>query len=49
MGWRPAEFWATTITEFFAAWDIFCEMNADPEKTDAPSDDEMDALLKRYG
>lgn len=49
MGWRPAEFWSATVTEFFAAVDIFNEMHADPDKTEAPTDDEMASLLEKYG
>lgn len=49
MGWRPAEFWAATVSEFFDAVDAFNEMHPDPKTVDAPSDDEMAKLLERYG
>jgi hypothetical protein len=47
--WRPAEFWAATVTEFFVAVESFSDMHADPKKVDAPDDDEMAALLEKYG
>jgi len=37
------------MTEFFDAIDVFNEMHADPNKTEAPSEDEMATLLSRYG
>jgi hypothetical protein len=49
MGWRPAEFWQVTVTEFFDAVDIFNEMHADPDKTDPPDENEMANLLEKYG
>lgn len=49
MGWRPADFWSATISEFFDAVDAFNEMHADPNKVDAPTDDQMAKLLEKYG
>lgn len=49
MGWRPAEFWPVTVSEFFDAVDAFNEMHRDPKEIEAPSDDEMAKLLARYG
>jgi hypothetical protein len=49
MSWRPADFWAATVTEFFDAADAFSEMHADPKAVDAPDEAEMAALLEKYG
>ncbi len=49
MGWKPTEFWSVTVTEYFEAVSVFNEMHADPDKTEAPTDDEMASLLERYG
>jgi len=49
MGWRPADFWAATVSEFFDAVDAFNEMHGGDQAPDAPSDDEMAKLLERYG
>jgi hypothetical protein len=37
------------VTEFFDAVDIFNEMHGDPDKPEAPSEDEMAKLLQKYG
>jgi len=48
LGWRPVDFWASTLTEFFEACHGFNE--AQGGKDDAPpSDREMAALIARYG
>lgn len=49
MGWRPAEFWAATMSEFFDAVDAFNDMHRDQKEVEAPSEDEMTKLLERYG
>ena len=49
LGWPPAVFWSATVTEFFAACDMFNEMHGGEQKPDAPTDDEMAKLLERYG
>ncbi len=49
MGWRPSEFWAATMTEFFDGVEAFNEMHGTSDKVEAPSDDEMAGLLARYG
>jgi len=48
LGWKPAEFWAATLTEFFLA--IHGHNDAQGGDTDVapPSDDEMAKLLARY-
>lgn len=48
MGWRPADFWSATMSEFFDAVEIFHEMHRDPKTVEAPTDDDLDNLLARY-
>jgi len=47
--WSPTEFWASTLSEFVAAYDGFLEANGSGPEIVPPSDDEMAALLARYG
>lgn len=49
IGWRPADFWKATLSEFFDAVDAFNEMHADHDAVEAPTKDEMADLLSRYG
>lgn len=53
LGWRPADFWAATLTEFFAAIHGHNEANGGgeggPPASDAPTKSEMAALIARYG
>jgi hypothetical protein len=49
LGWRPAEFWSATITEFFQAIEGWNLANGNKPKADAPSDDDIDALVRKYG
>lgn len=49
LGWRPADFWNATMTEFFQAIHGRNEANGAKEEQGAPSDKEMDALLQKYG
>jgi len=49
LGWRPAEFWASTMTELFEGMNGWNEANGVEEKPPAPSDDEMAELLAKYG
>ncbi len=49
LGWRPADFWSATLTEFFEAIRGFNDANGDGKNADAPTDDELDALVRRYG
>jgi hypothetical protein len=48
--WRPADFWAATMTEFFEAIHGHNEAQAGEEKkSDAPTANEMAELMARYG
>ncbi|MBD9636082.1 phage tail assembly chaperone [Ensifer sp. ENS07] len=49
LGWRPADFWAATMTEFFEAIHGRNEANGVDADTSAPTSGEMDALLAKYG
>lgn len=41
--------WASTVTELSEAIDAHNDLHAGPEKPEAPSKDEMAALLEKYG
>ncbi|MBZ9921962.1 phage tail assembly chaperone [Mesorhizobium sp. BR1-1-7] len=48
--WSPETFWRSTITEYMMAIEGFNEMNGGAKSKDTgPSDDDMTALLRRYG
>ncbi|MEN5297525.1 phage tail assembly chaperone [Brucella sp. TWI559] len=47
--WTPATFWNATLSEFMAAIDGFIEARGGKKHGDAPTDAQMDALLKQYG
>jgi hypothetical protein len=47
--WTPETFWKATITEYVTAIEAFNDMNADPKKTEPPSDKEIAGLLAKYG
>lgn len=49
LGWRPADFWAATMTEFFEAIHGRNEANGVEDKQKAPTQSEMNALLEKYG
>ncbi len=49
LGWRPADFWDATLTEFFEAIRGFNEANGGKSSADAPSEGELAALVARYG
>ncbi|TKT67061.1 phage tail assembly chaperone [Rhizobiaceae bacterium LC148] len=49
LGWRPSEFWSATITEFFQAIEGWNLANGVKPKTEAPSEDEVEALARKYG
>ncbi|MFT4162472.1 phage tail assembly chaperone [Shinella sp.] len=49
LGWRPDDFWSATLTEFFEAIRGFNDANGAGKSSDAPSDDELQALVSRYG
>ncbi|SFB52264.1 Phage tail assembly chaperone protein, TAC [Rhizobium sp. NFR07] len=49
--WRPADFWSSTMTEFFEAINGHNDaQGGETEKsTAAPTENEMAALLARFG
>lgn len=47
--WRPDDFWAATLTEFFDAIDGHNEAQGGKTKGRPPSDAEVEALVTRYG
>lgn len=47
--WTPEVFWSATLTEYFRAIEGHNEANGGKKKAEAPSDDEMQRLLERYG
>ncbi|MBY5698522.1 phage tail assembly chaperone [Rhizobium leguminosarum] len=50
LGWRPADFWSATLTEFFEAINGHNEAQGGGEdSTTAPSVDEVAALVAKYG
>lgn len=49
LGWRPADFWAATLTEFFEAINGHNEAQEPEQPEKAPSEGELDALVARYG
>ncbi|WP_310299688.1 phage tail assembly chaperone [Rhizobium sp. BE258] len=49
LGWRPAEFWAATLTEFFEAINGHNEAQEPEHPEKAPSADEMAELMAKYG
>ncbi|QIG68376.1 tail assembly chaperone protein [Rhizobium phage RHph_Y3_1] len=49
LGWRPADFWAATLTEFFEAIKGHNEAQGAEEPATAPSADELAALVAKYG
>lgn len=49
LGWRPADFWSATLTEFFEAINGHNEAQGAEELDQAPSADEVAALVVKYG
>ncbi|RWX28966.1 phage tail assembly chaperone [Rhizobium leguminosarum] len=49
LGWRPADFWEATLTEFFEAINGHNEAQGAEQPEAAPSDDEVQALIAKYG
>ena len=47
--WRPADFWAATMTEFFEAINGHNEAQGGETETEAPTANEMAALLAKFG
>lgn len=47
--WTPETFWASTLTEYFAAIEGHNEAQGGKKKVEPPSDDEMAKLLAKYG
>ncbi|MDI7923406.1 phage tail assembly chaperone [Ferirhizobium litorale] len=49
LGWKPAEFWDSTLTEFFQAIEGWNEANGVEKKAGPPTEDDLESLAKRYG
>jgi hypothetical protein len=49
LGWRPADFWEATMTEFFEAIRGHNEAQGGETEPAAPSENEMAGLLAKYG
>jgi hypothetical protein len=49
LGWRPSEFWQSTMTEFFEAINGHNESQGAEQETAAPNEDEVAALVAKYG
>ncbi|PRD42306.1 phage tail assembly chaperone [Phyllobacterium phragmitis] len=48
--WTPDVFWRSTLSELVIAIDGYCEAKGiEKSKAAAPSKDEIDALLAKYG
>jgi hypothetical protein len=47
--WTPETFWSSTLSEYFRAIEGLNKANGVEKKVEAPSDDEMAALMDRYG
>lgn len=49
LGWRPADFWDSTLTEFFEAINGYNEAQGGETEATAPTQNELDSLLAKYG
>ncbi|GAJ91040.1 phage tail assembly chaperone [Rhizobium rhizogenes] len=49
LGWRPADFWDATMTEFFEAIRGHNEAQGGETEPAAPTENEMAGLLAKYG
>lgn len=49
LGWTPAIFWASSLTELTLAVKGKVEANGSKKSVAPPSDEEMDELIKKYG
>jgi hypothetical protein len=50
LGWTPEVFWRSTVTEYMLAIAGYNEKNgAESDKDKGPSDDDLAALVARYG
>lgn len=49
LGWRPADFWSATLTEFFDAIQGHNEALGIEAEPSAPRESEMADLLAKYG
>lgn len=48
--WRPADFWSSTLTEFFEAINGHNDaQGGEDKKAEAPTANDMAALLAKYG
>ncbi len=49
LGFRPVDFWAMTMTEFFEAIHGRNAANGEEAEVGPPSEKEMAALMEKYG
>lgn len=49
LGWTPAVFWESTLTEYMLAIEGFNSTQPGANKDEGPSDDELAELMARYG
>lgn len=51
MGWPPEALWRCTLAQFLAQLDGWLEMHTvqKEDETEAPTREELDALIARYG
>ncbi|NTG48968.1 phage tail assembly chaperone [Agrobacterium rhizogenes] len=49
LGWKPTDFWNSTLTEFFDAIAGWNEANGADQQATGPTNDQLDALVARYG
>jgi hypothetical protein len=47
--WTPETFWRSTITEYMMAIEGFNALNGGEKKDQGPSDEDLAALLAKYG
>lgn len=49
LGWAPDTFWRSTLTEYMAAIAGHNHAKGAGEKDDGPSDEDLAALVAKYG
>ena len=50
LGWRPAEYWAASLTELFDAFEAVSDARqSSTGGATTPTSDEMTALMEKYG
>lgn len=47
--WTPEVFWRSTLTEYMAGIDGFNMVNGADTKSEGPSDEDIEALVAKYG